>query len=1373
MKIPDSITSTWSKILLCILLLPVFAWAQDKNLFFRHLTTNEGLSHNSVYSICEDDNGFIWIGTRSGLNRFDGYSFKIYDNQSGLRNAYINTVFKDSKGRIWIGTQEGGLSLYNSATDSFKTFIFDSPNPGISEEDNIQAIAEDSKGNIWAGTHKDDLFRVDEKEGKLIRFHLPDRLKAGAQIERINCMLFESDSLLWLGTMGGLFKYNQITNKVSPAFSVDGIINAHVLSLFNENDQKIWLGTTAGMMRYDKKNQIAEIFTTTNSELTNDQVLDIKRIPDGRIMIATDGGGLNLYNPINGNITSSKNDPNNPYTISNNSVYCIFVDINKGLWVGNYSGGINYYSEFDWKFLPIKHQVNDNESLSDNHIRTFFQDRDGNIWIGTLGGLNLYNATTGKFKSFTFNKAESNSLSSNSVLTIYEDRDGFIWIGTFGGGISIFNKKNNSFRKFSHVDDASGSLNKSSIYAISETSNNKLCIASLGGIYLLDMNTGRMKRFTSSNSKLSSNTVKVLCNNRQGNVWLGTNRGLNLFNPETGEFKVYLHSNSDTATLINNRILSLLEDSDGKLWVGTEGGGISIFNPAQENFTSITTSDGLPDNVINGIVQDDQGLFWFSTNKGLVQYDALHKKVKIFTAADGLQGNEFNQKAAFMSREGRLYFGGSNGFNAFLPGSLPSNQNPPKVIFTDLYISNKIVNVGEANSPLDEQLFLLKRLTLTNEQSNFEIRFSALGFINKGKYKYAFMMKGIDKSFTDFREVQSANYSNLRPGLYTFMVKAVNNDGIYSIEPTTIEIRILPPWYKTWWAYCFYALVIIAALVLFIRLNTSWVKVKQQLALERIEKGHIDELNQLKLGFFTNISHEFKTPLTLILGHLDNYKNAGSERKSETLANIEKNAKRLLFLINQLLEFRKAESGLMKLKAAKSNVVQLFTGIKESFDDLAIKKNIKFDLIVNGDIPEIWIDIEKVEKIFFNLLSNAFKYTHEYGSIVVQITEVKLSELQGSRNQPNCVEIIVKDTGIGIAPAELPMIFERFYQIPKSESANRKIDSSGIGLAYTKRLVELHHGSISADSEPDKGSAFSVRFPVGKNHLSDSEIKEDANFQLKMDYEDLTASQVESIHYGETSNHKGNDKPILLVVDDNPQICSVIANKFGKAYHVLTASNGKMGLEEAKMHMPDIIISDIMMPEMDGIQFCQKIKSDFSTSHIPVILLTAKSGDENQIQGLKTGADAYISKPYNPELLQVTIDNLTTNRKLLRTKFAEQPNFVPAEVVSNKMDEQFLVKIIQLIENDLDSDTLDVTKLSREVAMSRSVLYRKLKALTGNSIQDFVRVVKLRKAARLLLESDSPISDVAFQSGFSNSKHFSTAFKRQFGKTPSEYRVKA
>jgi ligand-binding sensor domain-containing protein/signal transduction histidine kinase/DNA-binding response OmpR family regulator len=1367
-------TGLWVKVLLFMVLWPTMCSSQEKNLFFRHLTTNEGLSHNSVYSIIEDDQGFVWIGTRSGLNRFDGYSFKIYDNNnSGLPNAYINTLFKDSKGRIWIGTQEGGLSLYNSSTDNFRTFVYTSDNPDLIDLDNIQAICEDSKGNIWAGTHKDDIYRLDETQGKLIRIHLPDKLSKEFLVERINTMFFENDTLLWLGTMGGLFRFNPVSSKAYPVFSGNVFVKTRVLCLFNENEQKIWFGTTSGIMRYDKGKRTAEYFTTANSELTNDQILDVKRISDGRIMIATDGGGLNIYNPVNGSLSASKNDPNNPLTISNNSVYYIFADKNKGLWIGNYNGGINYYSEYDWKFLPIKHQVFDNESLSDNHIRTFYQDRDGNIWIGTLGGLNLYNPLSGKFKTYTFNKSVSNSLSSNSVLAIFEDREGSVWVGTFGGGISIFDKKKNMFRKFSHPDDVSGSLDKSSIYAISETNNNKLCIASLGGVYLLDRKSNRMTRYTSSNSKLSSNTVKVLCNDRQGQIWFGTTHGLNRFDPETGEFKVYLHAKSDTTSLINNRILSLFETADGKIWVGTEGSGISIYNPETGDFSSITSADGFPDNVINGIVQDDNGLMWVSTNKGLVQYDAVLKKIKIFTVADGLQGNEFNQKAAFKSRDGKIYFGGSNGFNAFLPGNLITNQNPPKVLLTDLYISSKPIKVGEPGSPLDEQLFLLNKLTLNNDQSNFELHFSVLGFINAGRYKYSFLMKGIDKRWTDFREVQSASYSNLRPGLYTFMVKAMNNDGVCSIDPTTIQIRILPPWWKSWWAYTFYALVIMGALLLFIRINTSWVKVKQQLVLERIEKENIDDLNQLKLGFFTNISHEFKTPLTLILGHLDNFKNAGSDKKVENLKNIEKNAKRLLFLINQLLEFRKAESGLMKLRAAKGNIVPLIEGIKESFDDLAKKKNIRFELTVSSGIPELWFDAEKTEKIFFNILSNAFKYTPESGSVQMLISGGKMAALQDAKSAVSCIEVAVSDTGVGIAAEELGLVFERFYQTTKKDVADNKIDSSGIGLAYTKRLVDLHHGSIRASSEPGKGSVFTVYLPLGKDHLADSEIREESNFQLTMDYQGLSGALTDTAAAPVQTSDKGTDKPILLVVDDNQQICNVIADKFSRSFQVLSAFNGAAGLETARQHLPDIIISDIMMPEMDGIQFCGKIKADLLTCHIPVILLTAKSGDENQIIGIRTGADAYISKPYNPDLLQVTIENLISNRKLLRKKFEDQPDFVPAEMVSNKLDEQFLLKIIQLIENDDDADNLDVTKLSREVAMSRSVLYRKLKALTGNSIQDFVRIVKLRKAARLLLESDDPIADIAFHSGFSNAKHFSTAFRKQFGKTPTEYRVSA
>jgi signal transduction histidine kinase/ligand-binding sensor domain-containing protein/CheY-like chemotaxis protein/AraC-like DNA-binding protein len=1370
----EKIASAWVSAFLFILLWPALLSGQEKNLFFRHLTTNEGLSHNSVYAINEDDYGFMWIGTRSGLNRFDGYSFKIYDNNnSGLRNAYINTIFKDSKGRMWIGTQEGGLSRYNTETDNFTTYTHSPGSPGSFDQDNIQAIAEDSKGSIWAGTHGEDLYRLEEKTGKLILFNLQAKVPAGFNIERINTIFFESDTLLWLGTLGGLYHYNQVSGKVYPEYSDNGFVNDRVLSLFNENQSIIWLGTSSGVVRFNKKTHQAEKITTSNSSLSNDQILDIERIPDGRIMIATDGGGLNIYDPVTRSITQCMSDPNNPYTISNNSVYEIFTDKNKGLWVGNYVGGINYYSEFDWKFLPVKHQLNDRESLSDNHIRTFFQDREGGIWIGTLGGLNHYNPNTGKFKSFTFSKTTSNSLSSNTVLAIYEDREGNLWIGTFGGGISIFDKKKNTFRKFSHPDDNTGSLEKASIYAISETNSNKLCITSLGGIYILDRNTGRLKRYTSGTSNLSNNTVKVLCNDKQGNIWLGTNHGLNRFNPETEDFLVYTHSNSDSTTLANNRILSILQANDGRIWVGTEGGGVSILNPGTGKFYSITSREGLPDNVVNAIVQDNNENLWISTNKGLVQYDPVKGKLKIYTVADGLQGNEFNQKASLKTSDGKIYFGGSNGFNAFYPGNLVINTHPPKVLFTDLYISNKLVSVGEANGPLDKQLFLLEKLTLDFAQSNFEIHFSALGFINIGKYKYSFFMKGVDEAWTDFREVRSANYASLRPGLYTFMVKALNNDGVSSIEPAVLQIRILPPWWKTWWAYTIYAIIIISSLILFIRVNTSWVKVKQQLLLERFEKDQLEELNQMKLGFFTNISHEFKTPLTLILGHLDNLKNAGSEKKAENISNIEKNARRLLFLINQLLEFRKAESGLMKLKASKGNIVQLLEGIKESFNDLAVKKNIQFELTSEGIIPEIWFDAEKMEKIIFNLLSNAFKYTEEGGSISIQIRLKDTKWNNSNNNRLNSVEISIRDTGIGIAPDDIRMVFDRFYQETKSGTINKKIDSSGIGLAYCKRLVDLHHGDISAESELGKGSSFLVILPIGKDHLSDEEIKEEVNFLLKMDYQGFSG-EIADIPSSDTGAVSPDDKmPLLLVVDDNPQVCIVIAEKFRTTFRVITAANGNGGLEIARQYLPDIIISDIMMPGMDGIEFCQKLKEDILTSHIPVILLTAKSGDENQIIGIKTGADAYLSKPYNPDLLQVTIENLINNRKLLRNKFAGQPTFVPAEVVSNKLDEQFLVRIISLIENDSDSDTLDVTKLSREVAMSRSVLYRKLKALTGNSIQDFVRIVKLRKAARMLLDSDFPVSEIAYQSGFANSKHFSTAFKRQFGKTPSEYRINA
>jgi len=631
-------------------------------------------------------------------------------------------------------------------------------------------------------------------------------------------------------------------------------------------------------------------------------------------------------------------------------------------------------------------------------------------------------------------------------------------------------------------------------------------------------------------------------------------------------------------------------------------------------------------------------------------------------------------------------------------------------------------------------------------------------------------MKGLNTDWTEFREDRSVNYSNLSPGFYTLMVKAMNSDGVLNEKPAMIEIRILPPLYKTWWAFTLYGIIVAGLLFLFMRFNISWIHVKNQLQMERNEKEQIEKLNQMKLGFFTNISHEFKTPLTLILGNLDNLKSSGTIRQPETLVNIEKNAQRLLVLINQLLEFRKAENGLMNLKTSKGNIVHFISGIKESFDEFAKVNNVHFVLNSGQDIPDIWFDAEKIEKIIYNLLSNAFKFVFPGGTIEIEIVYKAAETSKPSLGSTGFVEIAIRDTGQGMSPQEMQQVFNRFYQESKPRNQKHNLEGAGIGLAYSKKLVEMHYGEIMVKSEEGVGTSFTFKLPVGKDHLKDDEIREDMNIQLKIDYQQLAQVYKAEVPVTVPDQETDENNPLLLVVDDNPMICQVISDKFAGSCKVIIANDGIEGLEKARKYVPDVIISDILMPQMDGIEFCQKIKEELLTCHIPVILLTAKSGEESQIQGIKTGADAYISKPYNPEILHVTVMNLINSRKILRNKFYGKEQFIPAEVVSNKMDEKFLNKLIGLIEEKSEEETIDIAHLCQEIAMSRSALYRKLKALTGNSIQDFVRIVKLRKASRMLLESNDSISEIAFQAGFSNTKYFSTAFKKQFGKTPSGFR---
>lgn len=1344
---------------------------QGEELLFKHLTADDGLSHNSVYSINEDSLGFIWVGTRSGLNRFDGTEFKIYDINSGLNNTYINTIFRDSKGNLWIGTQEGGLSRYDYERDHFISW---SNNPGDTSslsQDNILSVAEDMNGRIWAGTHDGEINIFDEKNGRFTRLLSDYRLPEGIKVDRINVMLFEEDSILWIGAYSGLFRYDLKNKRLEAVYSDGRFINYWITGLYNENRNILWIGTKSGLIRYDKATLTSRIINVSNSVISSDLITDLTDLEGGDIIIATDGGGLNILDPVTLKISVYSSDPNDPYSLSNNSVYKVYVDKYGSIWTGNYIGGINYYSRFDWKFRPVKHELNNPLSLSDNHVRSFYEDKDGMIWIGTLGGFNRYDPVNKLFKAYTFDKYNLNSLSSNSVLSFYEDSQGMLWIGTFGGGISIFDRKNQTFRKYSNIYDESGSLDKANIYRIIETIDGKLCIASLGGIYLIDINTGTLKRFTSSNSGLSNNTVKALCQDKSGRIWIGTNRGLNRFNPSTEDFELFLHSIDNPNSLSNNRVLCIFEADDNNIWVGTEGGGISVFDQNSKIFSSVTISEGLPDNVINSIVQDDRGLFWITTNKGLVRYDQESKKISTYNIVDGLQGNEFYQNSVLKTRSGDIYFGGPYGFNVFNPQKLVYNTYPPRITLTDLYVSGKMIRVNDEGSPIIKQMPILRSFTLPF-QSDFEIHFSVTGFLSKGKYLCSYYLEGASEGWSEYKNVRSASYSNLRPGKYNFLVKAVNNDGFSSTTDASIEVVILPPWYKTWWAFIMYALVIGSLLFLFMRINYLKVKAKHDLIVKIREKEQLEELNSMKLRFFTDISHEFKTPLTLIMGHMDNLKHLSAEKRAETVTSIEKNAKRLLMLINQLLEFRKAESGLMKLRASKGNIMTLLGSIKESFNELAEIKNISFELEGSSSLPEIWYDSEKLEKIIFNLLSNAFKATPEGGQIRI---EVNVSEsnryLKTVKRNDAYISIDVIDNGIGIEPGEIGKIFDLFYQNHKVPSIANGTENSGIGLAYCKSLVELHHGEISVSSKQGKGSVFTVKLPLGKDHLGDDEILDESSFQLKLDYQSLTNDILDSESNFEEINQSGNKLPVMLIVDDNPDVCRVLADKFQSAFYILTAYNGEAGIRKASRHLPDIVISDVLMPVMDGFEFCTRMKTNIMTCHIPVILLTAKSEEENQISGYSSGADAYIAKPYNPDVLKATTDTLIRNRQILRKKFIQQSELVPSEIIDNKLDEEFLTKVISRIEDEKFSENADVTTLCRELAMSRSVMYRKIKMLTGNSIQEFVRVVKLRKASRLLLENSTPISLIAYNSGFSNTKHFSTAFKKLYGKTPSEYRL--
>ncbi len=1387
--------------IICLFVLFSFSLhAQTEELRFEGLTVEQGLSANSILSTLQDSRGFLWIGTMDGLNRYDGYKFTVYKNIIGdstsISENMIRSMYEDKAGTLWIGTWGGGLNKFDREKEKFTHFKHDSTNPNSLSHDAVISICEDNLGYLWVGTGG-GLNKLNRKNKQFTHYTYNPDDTSSISDNKILSLYKDGNDILWIGTAGGLNKL-QLNNKQetppdnnssvidneksSPTFirymhnpnDVTSLSNNVVVSIYEDNFGILWIGTHGGgLNKFDRENEKFTRYINepqNGSTISGNNVYSIYEDNSGDLWFGTYGNGLNKFNRATEEFIHYAYDPNNPTSINDNGIFSICQDDCGILWFGTWGGLNNYYKRkniITYKYIP-----GDPKSLSDNQVSVIFEDKLGVTWIGTVnGGLNRLDGKSKGFTHFIHDPNNPYSISNNSINSICEDESGMLWIGTDGGGINKFDRKTNKFYSYSSDPDDPSSLSNNQVYQIFADHNGDIWIGARGGgLNKFDKENERFIRYTynpDDPNGLGNDLVFAMFEDKRGVFWIGTyGGGLNKFNRETNTFTRYLHSSDNPTSLSNNNVSKIYEDKKGVLWVGTQGGGLNKFNREKNQFKHYTQVDGLPNEVIYGILEDDIGNLWISTNNGLSKFNPNTETFRNYDVKDGLQSNEFNM-GAFKSKNGAMYFGGNNGVNVFYPDNIKDNTQIPKIVITDFQLFHRSVPVGydEFNnrSILEKSIMETKEIEINYEDNIISFEFTALDFHAPEKNRYAYIMEGFEEdwNYTDASR-RFVTYTNLDPGEYYFKVKGSNNDGVWNEEGTSLRIILTPPWWATWWSYILYGVFAIGLFSALTRFYLNRQRLRHQLELEHEHSEKLEEVDQIKSRFFANISHEFRTPLTLILGPSESIITETLDEKTKKKAgSIKRNANRLLNLINQLLDLSKLEAGRLKLETSFSNIVTFVKGVAMSFESLAERKDIILKVKSSNDEIGLYFDKEKMEKVFTNLLSNAFKFTPGGSKITISVKET----------ENNSVEIKVKDSGIGIPEKELPKLFDRFYQVDNSRTRER--GGTGLGLALTKELVELHLGSIKVESEEKKETVVTITLPLGKEHLLPEEIvvvdetPEEGKILVELEEEgESTSLQVDKPLPEEIAK----DKTIILIVEDNAEVRDYIKDSLESEYFIVEATNGEQGLRKAENIIPDLIISDIMMPKMDGNELTRRLKNDERTSHIPIILLTAKSEQESKLEGLETGAEAYLTKPFDTKELQIRIKNLINLRRKLQQKYSSDKIVTTMGELKkvSGLDEKFMKKAMEVIEKHISEETFSIEDFGKEVGMSRMQIHRKLKALTGKSASHYIRSVKLFKAKEMIGKHETTISEIAYSLGFSSPAYFTRCFKEEYGHPPSD-----
>jgi len=1341
---------------------------EEKRLFHR---SSEGVPQNAVSAIVKDTFGFIWLGSRYGLERYDGLVFDdIHENGSepgspGIVNdllvdkagdiwvgtngrgvfkfdyktnelkrietrdanckmdaIWINTLFEDDERRIWIGTTTG-LYSFDPADSCFSHYSHDSKDVSSLSSNNVRSIGADADGQIWVGTWDKGLNLLNEKTKHFTRFD-KDNVE-GLTRNTIRCFELLPSGRFMVGTDEGVREIKRIQgeyrflNPIPEAQIAEmGLKDLRVLSMEGDREEGLWLGT--------------------------------------------ENDGLFLLNLQDSEISHFVNDPNDETSLCSNSIWSLFMDEQGILWMGTFHKGLCKLDPYEKKFPPPFRSNSEPHTLNSNLISSFSADDDGGIWIGTEGGgLNYLHPKSDRITHYTNDPTDQTSLSNNYVIDVLVDSKGRLWTGNWSGGLNLLRKGSTEFEHFTFRPESSNGPANNDIIAICEDQKGKIWMSCFGmGLDCLDPESMSFTHYSSMEEDahfIPTKLTRSILQDSQGRMWLGSDsEGLICFSlDEEGNIKNLASYKTTNSEIPSNFITDLLEDDRGRLWVGTEGAGLVEWSAKDGLKRRISARDGLAGDFVYAMEWVDSVL-WVSTNKGLSRFQPESGNIVNFGTDDGLQSARFNLAASLLTKEGKLFFGGISGFNRFDPASITSNPNPPLV-----YISGFSL-IEEDEGPLsfrngESNILLQKTIKLEHNENDFKFEASALNFSESKKNQYAFRLTNYDSDWRFTRNPREIYYTNVPAGSYQFQVKASNNDGLWSPDIATIDIIISPPWYQTNWAYFLYALMFVASLFWARRSIIKNERLKSQLELEHLQLEQTRNLSRIRLKFFTDISHEFRTPLTLIIAPLQSIlRQSINPKLKEQLDLMLRNAKRLLNMINEIMDLSKIESGSLKLSVQNHDLSAFVKYVGLSFFSYADRSFIDLKM----DLPEnpvyAYFDRQKMEQVLVNLLSNAIKYTPQFGQVTLSL-----------RVKKDHFHIGVKDSGKGISEKDQQFIFERFYQVNDREQQR----GTGIGLALAKEIVELHHGRILVSSKTEKGAKFEVVLLAGSDHFAQEVLQTSEPVSLSSISHEAESDFDQISKVQEGAVHQNTDKPLILIAEDHSEIRNYLAVLMKEKYQILECVDGEEAYANARESIPDLIITDVMMPGMNGYDLIEKLKNDQRTSHIPVIILTAKASPESESKSFELGATQHVTKPFDPSLLAMLVRNtlhtMRAYKQHLLHEVSTDPQ--PKSTGSISSEARFLQKVLKIIDDNISDADFQVTDLSDSLNMSKAQLYRKMKGVTGTSTNEFIRTYRLKKAAQILRLESLSISETTYRVGFTDLQYFRKCFVKQYGVTPSEY----